>query len=242
MSDTPKTPKHYKDLDPHEPRFVIKTWIKGNSVFKQNPEMAMDYSNCLKYLARFDRKGTPVADLEKAQTYLGWLIEDMKNITEATQNNDLINQDFNCMLEACCRAKESKLPIKVGCVIARNHGHIISTGKNHIDGLTVCHAETNALNFLNESCTISSEDKLTLYTTKAICMNCAIHAVTSNIKHVVMAKPYEINPSTGKASKWFDVQMKAWEYLQVHGVTVECIDIHMKAGIPCLPDIKLYKE
>jgi hypothetical protein len=31
----------------------------------------------IKYLMRFQLKGTPAADLRKGQTYLGWLIEEV---------------------------------------------------------------------------------------------------------------------------------------------------------------------
>ena len=34
--------------------------------------------NALKYLSRFQFKGTPEADLIKAATYLGWLLEAVK--------------------------------------------------------------------------------------------------------------------------------------------------------------------
>lgn len=34
--------------------------------------------NCLKYLWRYEAKGRRVEDLEKAQVYLGWLIDEEK--------------------------------------------------------------------------------------------------------------------------------------------------------------------
>ena len=34
--------------------------------------------NVVKYILRYDHKGTPGADLRKAQTYLGWLINEME--------------------------------------------------------------------------------------------------------------------------------------------------------------------
>ena len=35
--------------------------------------------NCLKYLWRYDYKGTPLQDLKKTQVYLGWLIKELEN-------------------------------------------------------------------------------------------------------------------------------------------------------------------
>ena len=33
-------------------------------------------ANALKYLFRYDHKGTPVEDLQKAKTYVTWLLEE----------------------------------------------------------------------------------------------------------------------------------------------------------------------
>lgn len=38
--------------------------------------------NVIKYLSRYDKKGNPVEDLEKAQVYLGWAIEKLKEEKE----------------------------------------------------------------------------------------------------------------------------------------------------------------
>lgn len=35
--------------------------------------------NALKYLFRYDHKGTPVEDLQKARTYTDWLLEEVSN-------------------------------------------------------------------------------------------------------------------------------------------------------------------
>jgi hypothetical protein len=40
--------------------------------------------NVIKYLFRYQHKGTPVADLQKAQTYLGWLRETVEGKPEQT--------------------------------------------------------------------------------------------------------------------------------------------------------------
>ncbi len=47
---------------------------------KSSPEMFQGflYGNVLKYMMRYRLKGTPKQDLQKAQTYLGWLIEEQK--------------------------------------------------------------------------------------------------------------------------------------------------------------------
>lgn len=34
--------------------------------------------NVMKYISRYDKKGNPLEDLEKAAVYLGWAIEAMK--------------------------------------------------------------------------------------------------------------------------------------------------------------------
>jgi hypothetical protein len=53
----PTTPAHYQ-IDP-EPWDVIERWGLG-----------FHLGNVVKYVARADRKGTPIEDLEKAATYL----------------------------------------------------------------------------------------------------------------------------------------------------------------------------
>lgn len=47
---------------------------------KMSPEEYRGFlrGNALKYLFRYNHKGTPAEDLHKAQTYLGWLIEEVK--------------------------------------------------------------------------------------------------------------------------------------------------------------------
>ena len=51
-------------------------YLKDN----MDPVMFMGFleGNTKKYLHRYRYKGKPVEDLEKAQVYLGWLIEEMK--------------------------------------------------------------------------------------------------------------------------------------------------------------------
>lgn len=58
---------HYKKLNP-EPIDLIRRWF--------TPEEYAGYlrGNVIKYLARYKEKGG-VQDLEKAQQYLGWLID-----------------------------------------------------------------------------------------------------------------------------------------------------------------------
>lgn len=38
--------------------------------------------NVIKYVSRYDKKGSPVEDLEKAYVYLGWAIESLKEEQE----------------------------------------------------------------------------------------------------------------------------------------------------------------
>lgn len=46
---------------------------------KMSPEEYRGFlrGNVIKYILRYDHKGAPVEDLHKAQTYLGWLIEEV---------------------------------------------------------------------------------------------------------------------------------------------------------------------
>lgn len=46
--------------------------------------------NVIKYLSRYQHKGTPLKDLTKAQTYLGWLVEfeDECRIEQALTDTD----------------------------------------------------------------------------------------------------------------------------------------------------------
>lgn len=47
---------------------------------KLTPEQFQGYclGNTLKYLSRLGKKGDPVEDAKKAQVYLGWLVESLK--------------------------------------------------------------------------------------------------------------------------------------------------------------------
>lgn len=42
--------------------------------------------NVLKYVSRYDKKGSPVEDLEKAYVYLGWAIESVKEEMEEPED------------------------------------------------------------------------------------------------------------------------------------------------------------
>lgn len=46
---------------------------------KMSPEEYRGFlrGNALKYLFRYDHKGTPAQDLRKAQIYLAWLVEEV---------------------------------------------------------------------------------------------------------------------------------------------------------------------
>ena len=53
---------------------------------KLEPDGYVGYleGNVFKYLSRYRHKGTPLADLEKAAEYLGWLIAAQRSATVAT--------------------------------------------------------------------------------------------------------------------------------------------------------------
>jgi hypothetical protein len=44
--------------------------------------------NVIKYVSRFQHKGTPEADLIKAQTYLGWLLDAMRRDASVKHDDD----------------------------------------------------------------------------------------------------------------------------------------------------------
>jgi hypothetical protein len=48
-------------------------FMEGN--FTPDEYLGFLKGQVIKYISRFRYKGTPIADLEKAQTYLGWLRE-----------------------------------------------------------------------------------------------------------------------------------------------------------------------
>lgn len=58
------TPDHYKGT--HEPIEVMKEWLTDDQY------MGFCLGNAIKYIARYDKKGTPVEDINKAIVYLEW--------------------------------------------------------------------------------------------------------------------------------------------------------------------------
>jgi hypothetical protein len=52
-------PPHYARGDHYEPIKVIEAW-----------ELGFHLGNCVKYIARYKKKGTPLQDLKKARWYL----------------------------------------------------------------------------------------------------------------------------------------------------------------------------
>lgn len=78
----------------HSPNHYNKLVINGehvetidfiNSFLAMNkdltPYQGMLMGTVLKYLSRYPFKGKPIEDLEKAECYLKWLIEDLKVVT-----------------------------------------------------------------------------------------------------------------------------------------------------------------
>jgi hypothetical protein len=58
---------HYKDMKIQPSKFIYENgldWLQGNII---------------KYVCRFDLKGDPMGDLEKAKHYLNLLIEEVEN-------------------------------------------------------------------------------------------------------------------------------------------------------------------
>ena len=75
MSDNVRHPEHYTSGKIETIDFIRD---------KLGPEQFVGYclGNVLKYVSRYDKKGTPVEDLEKAEVYLRWAIEQQKKIQE----------------------------------------------------------------------------------------------------------------------------------------------------------------
>lgn len=62
-----KSPNHYVAGRKYEPKDVIRDW-----------RLNFNLGSALKYIARADRKGDPVEDLEKAREYLAFEIDALK--------------------------------------------------------------------------------------------------------------------------------------------------------------------
>ena len=79
------SPSHYNKLVIHGEHVETIDFI--NSFLAMNkdltPYQGMLMGTVLKYLSRYPFKGKPVEDLEKAECYLKWLIEDLKVETES---------------------------------------------------------------------------------------------------------------------------------------------------------------
>jgi hypothetical protein len=72
MADIINRPAHYAEGRSIEPIDVIDDW-------SLSPHLA----NVLKYISRYDRKGSPVKDLEKAQYYLARQLKVLQGGPEA---------------------------------------------------------------------------------------------------------------------------------------------------------------
>lgn len=60
------TPEHYAGL---QPALVMRAWMS------EEEYIGFLRGNVIKYIARYDKKGFPLADLEKCADYLAELIE-----------------------------------------------------------------------------------------------------------------------------------------------------------------------
>lgn len=67
MNDNVNHPSHYTDG-----KVEVIDYIKD----KLTPDQFLGYciGNTIKYISRFQKKGNPTEDLEKARVYLGWAI------------------------------------------------------------------------------------------------------------------------------------------------------------------------
>lgn len=79
------SPNHYNKLVIHGEHVETIEFI--NSFLNMNKELTpyqgMLMGTVLKYLSRYPFKGKPIEDLEKAECYLKWLIDDLKVVTKS---------------------------------------------------------------------------------------------------------------------------------------------------------------
>lgn len=76
MSDQVNHPPHYRGK--HEPIKVIEDWKLGFRL-----------GNAVKYIARAEKKGSPIQDLEKAAWYLAREIKKRKKADRKAAKNEL---------------------------------------------------------------------------------------------------------------------------------------------------------
>lgn len=79
-------PEHYQSTDGIECIDVIRL-ISNRDEFR-----GFLKGNIIKYIWRYDDKGG-VVDLEKAKTYLQWLIDDMEGLMESDYSDDTDQQN-----------------------------------------------------------------------------------------------------------------------------------------------------
>jgi hypothetical protein len=72
--DNPINPSHYRAGATYETIRVIEAW-----------QLNYNLGNCIKYISRHDRKGSPILDLEKARWYLD---REISNLKAAAANLD----------------------------------------------------------------------------------------------------------------------------------------------------------
>ena len=73
--DSVNKPKHYADRK-HEPIEVMIDWAEAN---KLPPRQAVLYRDVIKYLSRYNLKGDPKENLQKAQYYLNRLLKEVED-------------------------------------------------------------------------------------------------------------------------------------------------------------------
>ena len=74
-NDSVNHPSHYADT-----KIEVIDYIRDKLVGDKFTGYCL--GNVLKYVSRYDKKGSPVEDLEKAYVYLGWAIESLKEEQE----------------------------------------------------------------------------------------------------------------------------------------------------------------
>lgn len=72
MNDNVNHPAHYCG--------AIETIDFIRDKLRQDQFVGYCLGNVLKYISRYDKKGSPVEDLEKAAVYLGWAVDAQKTI------------------------------------------------------------------------------------------------------------------------------------------------------------------
>lgn len=95
-----KSPKHYTEGRKYEPKDVIRDW-----------RLNFNLGNAVKYISRAGRKADVLGDLQKAQEYISFEIEAIKE----ERDKAISPEHFNCKC-VTPKSEEKKPESKVGVI------------------------------------------------------------------------------------------------------------------------------